>query len=188
MEYTKFRWFYTKSKKLVVGGKSAEQNDFLLTQLKKENGNYLVMHTASPGSPFSILYDSKKPSENDIKEMAIFTVSFSQLWKQKKKSGKVHIFNLNQLNKPSGLKTGTWNVSGKVREILAPLRLTLTRQEEKLRAVPYLSISENKLELTIVPGSLDKSNALTKIKALFDESVNQEEVIQALPAGGIRII
>ena len=66
-EYKKYRWFYTSSGNLVVGGKNAEQNDGLLTAMKKMSKDYWVMHTSSPGSPFSIIIcDPKKVSKADI--------------------------------------------------------------------------------------------------------------------------
>src|SRR3989344_4927218 len=97
-DYLKYRWFYTSSGKLVVGGKNAEQNEQLIRKLKEQKNDLLALHTTEPGSPFSfILAEVNKISEEDIKEGAIFTACFSQAWKAKKKSASVDIFKLSNL-------------------------------------------------------------------------------------------
>ena len=43
-DYKKYRWFITSSNKLVVGGKSAEQNEFLIRHFVDQKCKYIVMH------------------------------------------------------------------------------------------------------------------------------------------------
>ena len=72
-DYEKYKWFYTSSGKLVIGGKSAEQNESLVKDIMRIKKNYIVMHTKEPGSPFAIILDDiKNVSENDLDETAIF--------------------------------------------------------------------------------------------------------------------
>lgn len=99
--YKKYRWFVTSSNRLVLGGKNAEQNEELIRMcmqgkhfdydsrmsldewtLKKKK--YIIMHTRTPGSPFSIILD-ENPSKEDLEETAIFTGCFSREWKDGKK-------------------------------------------------------------------------------------------------------
>ena len=48
--YEKFRWFFTSGGKLVIGGKSAEQNEEVLkAHLDRDD---LIMHTKQAGSLF----------------------------------------------------------------------------------------------------------------------------------------
>src|SRR3989338_3273146 len=97
IDYKKYKWFFTSSKKLVVGGKSSEQNDELLKSLKQTKKDYIVTHTSTPGSPFcAILEDIKKVSERDIEETAIFTGCFSRAWKSRKRNATIDIFYLSQ--------------------------------------------------------------------------------------------
>ena len=42
--YQKYKWFFTSSGKLVVGGKSSEQNDELLRKLNASNKDFIVMN------------------------------------------------------------------------------------------------------------------------------------------------
>ena len=79
-KYKKYRWFFTSAGKLVIGGKSAEQNDELLLGIKNFEEELIVMHTAEPGSPFSVIMSEiKKISKKDLEECAIFTGCFSRV-------------------------------------------------------------------------------------------------------------
>ena len=185
-DYQKYRWFITSSGKLVLGGKSAEQNEALLSKLKSQKEDYFIMHTHSPGSPFSLIVSSiDKINKSDIEQTAIFTASFSKEWKQGKKTANVDIFKLSQLYKLGSMKTGTWGVKGKIRRISAPLSLALTIQKSILRAVP--EESAKKILLKIQPGRTDKTKMLSKLLELLENKFSKEEVLSALPAGGLGI-
>lgn len=187
-DYRKYRWFFTYTKKLVVGGKNAEQNEELLRDLKTMNKNYLVMHTAEPGSPFSVILSDKKPIKSDIEETAIFTACFSKQWKLQKKKTEVHIFNLSQLYKTDSMKTGTWGVKGEIKKMSVPLELILTKQKSKLRAVSEKTVKSEKYVLArIIPGKIDKQLILGKLQKLLKNAFDKEEILQALPSGGIVI-
>lgn len=184
--YKKYKWFFTSSKKLVIGGKNAIQNEELLHLIKKEGKNFTVMHTSTPGSPFSIiLEDSKKADKQDIEEAAIFTACFSQAWKSGKKRADVDIFNISQLSKPGKAKIGTWQVSGKTETISVPLELYLVKQESLLRAVPENTAKAPLFK--ILPGKIDKKDLLAKIQIETKLNLTKEEILSALPAGGIKL-
>ncbi|MEK6899311.1 MAG: NFACT RNA binding domain-containing protein [Nanoarchaeota archaeon] len=184
--FAKYRWFYTSKGTLVVGGKSAEQNDLLLNEIKNSGKRYYIMHTSSPGSPFSVIIkEPSKIGEGELEECAIFTACFSQDWKRKKKTSEIHIFESGQISKPSGLKSGSWKVEGKVKKISVQLGLVLSLQEDILRAVPEKSAKE-KLAF-IKPGDSDKKELVAEIKEIIGKKFSEEEIISALPAGGIKI-
>lgn len=148
------------------------------------------MHTSSPGSPFSVILSEKNElAEADIQETAIFTGCFSRAWRECKKKTLVDVFNLSQLYKSSGMKPGTWGVKGPVKRISVQLELVLTRQEGILRAVPEIAVKKKKEKLLKVrPGKIDKTEMLPKIQVELAEHPNQEEVLAALPAGGVSIV
>lgn len=189
-DYKKYKWFYTSSGKLVVGGKNAEQNDELLSTFKKFDRDYWVMHTSSPGSPFSIIIaEPKSVKKSDLKECAIFTACFSRAWKSKAKKEKVDIFKLSQVSKQKGMKTGTWGVFGKIERQEVSLKLVLTRQEGILRAVPEPTIKNKKeIILRLAPGNIDKRDMVTKLHVELGEVFKNDELLAALPAGGMSII
>ena len=181
MDYKKYRWFITSSGKLVVGGKSAEQNDQLLISLKKKNKNFIVMHTSHPGSPFSVIFDDAV-GRNDLDECTVFTGCFSRAWKEEKKKTRVHIFRASQLEKTSEMKVGTWRVRGKIKEKDAMLKLVITKQRGVYRAVPFGK------GIVVVPGKVDKKEMIEKLrKKLKDTKAGDDELLSALPAGGMRI-
>ncbi len=183
-DFKKYRWFYTSSKKLVVGGKSSLQNDQLLYRLKASEKDYLVMHTESPGSPFCvILSEIKNVTEVDIKECAIFTACFSQLWKKKKEKAPVHIFRLSQVNKDKTMKEGTWGLHGKIQKIYVPLNLTVKRQKGIFRAVP----PTEKDKIIITFGKVDKKDMLAKLELELNENFSEQEVLSALPSGPFKV-
>jgi len=185
--YRKYKWFFTSGGKLVIGGKNAEQNEFVLSSLKKEGKEFFIMHTAEPGSPFSVILSPiKKISKNELIECADFTASFSQAWKKGKSEALVDIFRLSQLYKNRSMKLGTWGVSGKVERIKGSLELALTKQKGMLRAVPLLSVKNKKsIILVIVPGKTDKITFLSSLSK--DKGLDKEQLLSSLPSGGIRI-
>jgi len=188
-EYKKYRWFFTSSNKLVIGGKSAAQNDELLKKLKSANQELLVMHTALPGSPFSIILSPiNQLIESDKEETAIFTGCFSRAWKQRKSKTHVDLFLLSSLSKSKGMKTGSWLVKQKLERKTVVLELALTKQKDTLRAVPIKIPKKNQIILKIKPGKLDKTNALSKLQVEATQPLSQNEVLSALPSGGISIL
>jgi predicted ribosome quality control (RQC) complex YloA/Tae2 family protein len=188
-DYEKFRWFFTSTGKLVIGGKSSEQNDDLLKKLKKEGNEYVVMHTSSPGSPFAVIMsDPKHNTKTDLEETAIFTGSFSRAWREGKVRTTIDIFTLSQLHKSPQMKVGTWGVKGKKEKTMVSLELVLTKQKKKLRSVPEKTAKKKDIILKLRPGKVDKYHMLAKFQMEIKEHLNQEELLSALPPGGISIV
>jgi hypothetical protein len=187
-EYRKYRWFFTSDSKLVIGGKSAEQNDSLLKELKSLDKDFILMHTAQPGSPFAVIIS---PIENiipsDIEECAIFTACFSKAWKENKKQAKVDVFKLSQIYKSKDMKVGTWGVIGKIDQKIVPLKLALTRQKNVLRAVPLESLGGKKPITLLCPGKIIKDELVPKLQIELHEKFKAEELLSAIPSGGFKI-
>lgn len=180
--YQDYRWFITSSGKLVIGGKSAVQNEEIMSRIRNED---VVMHTSSPGSPFCII---KKPTKQDLEEVAIFTASFSQQWKSGKKMADVDVFLGSQVSKTKDMKVGTFGVFGKSAKKKVELKLVLDIQNEKLRAVPP-SAASNPL-LTLVPGNLSKEQATDAIFKILEKksiSVKKDEIMAAIPSDKIAV-
>jgi predicted ribosome quality control (RQC) complex YloA/Tae2 family protein len=109
----KFREYILKSGTLVLAGKSAENNEELVSQVQP---NEEVFHTSKPGSPFvNIKYE--KVSEKDRRETAIFCASKSQDWRDNKSNVEVHYFKGKDISKSKSMKTGTFAVK-KFKKIL----------------------------------------------------------------------
>jgi hypothetical protein len=183
-----YRWFLTSTKKLVTGGKSSKQNDELLKELKRSKEDYVVMHTSSPGSPFCVIKaPMKEVTKSDLEETAIFTGCFSRAWKQGKKKTQVDIFTLSQLYKLKSMKVGTWGIKGKVEKTTIELELALTKQNKVLRAVPIKTVKKEDVILKIKPGKNDKTLMLPKFQMEIEKPFTQDELLSALPSGGVSI-
>lgn len=105
----KFREFTTSSGKIVVGGKSAENNEDLIKQVEDYE---VVLHTEKPGSPF-VNIKCKRPSKSDVYEAAVFCAVKSQDWRDNKKDIVVHVFRGKDIYKERGMKLGTFGVRKK---------------------------------------------------------------------------
>jgi hypothetical protein len=181
--YQNYRWFVTSSGKLVIGGKSAEQNEEIMSNLRNDD---VIMHTSAPGSPFCIV---KKPTKKDLEEVAIFTASFSQQWKSGKKTADVDVFFGKNVSKTKEMKVGTFGVLGKVVKKKVELRLFLDVQKGRLRAVPETAAKTPLLK--IFPGRLDKEKAADKILKILDSKgivVKKEEIMAAIPSDRLEIV
>ena len=101
----KFREFTTSSGKIVLGGKSAENNEELIKQVKSSE---YVLHTAKPGSPFVNI--KGRADKQDIKESAVFCARYSKTWRDERKDIDVHIFHGKDIYKRTGMSLGTFGV------------------------------------------------------------------------------
>ena len=182
-DYEKYRWFFTSSGKLVIGGKSSKQNEDIMSQVEEDD---LIMHTSTPGSPFCIL---KNPTRKDVEEAAVFTACFSHEWKKLKKKSEVHIFKGEQVIKKRNMKEGTFGILGSVNKKKVELRLGLEIQRGKLRAIPYNSAKKPMAILT--PGHFDKIEAGKKILKIIKDKygypITKDEVMSAIPADNISV-
>lgn len=110
----KFREYKISSGKLVLAGKSAENNEELVAQAKQ---NEYVLHTAKPGSPFTNIKASMdETSKQDLNEAAVFCAKYSQDWRDNKKDVIVHVFTGKDIYKDKNMKEGTFGVK-KLKEI-----------------------------------------------------------------------
>jgi hypothetical protein len=185
-KYENFRWFFTSNNILVVGGKSDEQNETVLSEFIKPS--YVVMHTTLPGSPFMVI-QTDKPTSKDIEETAIFCACFSQSWKTGKKKIEVDIFKGEQIYKIKSMKTGTFGVKGNKKTIKVTPELVLVLQNGKLRAVPKSSKIEALLQ--IKQGKLSKEEAAEKISKIIKDKyhfpVSRDEIMSAIPSSKLSI-
>ncbi|MGV8151608.1 MAG: NFACT RNA binding domain-containing protein [Candidatus Nanoarchaeia archaeon] len=186
-DYENYRWFFTSSGKLVVGGKSEEQNEMIMNVFKKPN--YVVAHTTEPGSPFMIIQDNH-PTKDDIKEAAIFTACFSQQWKKMKKNISVDIFKGSEIYKTVDMKLGTFGVNKKIYTLKVNPLLFLVVQRGKIKAVP--SFGKEQSLVKIKPGNLSKEKAAEQISKMLKEKFRllftKQEIMQAIPSDKISII
>ena len=133
--------------------------------------------------------NAKAITASEINEAAVFTASFSRAWREGRKKAEIHVFSPKQIVKEKGQKTGTFTVLGKVRKANAELKLALTIQKDKIRAVPLKTINDMGL-LIIMPGKISKEETAEIIaKKLKNQDIKfeKQEILNALPAGSFKI-
>jgi len=185
--YERYRWFFTSHDKLVIGGKSAEQNEEVVKDhIDKRD---IVMHTAMPGSPFAVIKsNNNRILKNELKEVAMFTASFSRAWREHKKNVVVHIFKPHQIKKIEGQKKGTFTILGKIKKIKVKPKLLITFQKGKIRAVPLETTKKGFFIIT--PGRFTKDVTAEKIKDNLERygiRIRKDEILNALPTGKFNI-
>jgi predicted ribosome quality control (RQC) complex YloA/Tae2 family protein len=77
--YEKFRWFFTTGGKLAIGGRDAQSNTTLVRRHLQDGDT--VYHADLFGSPFFVLKGGKDQTEEEVREVAKATVTFSSAWK-----------------------------------------------------------------------------------------------------------
>lgn len=102
---TKFRELISKRGTLILAGKSAENNEELVAQVKP---NEEVFHTAKPGSPFVNI--KREPKPGDMKEAAIFCARYSKDWRDNKSDVVVNNFKGKDIYKRKDMEKGTFGV------------------------------------------------------------------------------
>ncbi|MDF9746804.1 ribosome rescue protein RqcH [Natrinema salsiterrestre] len=104
--FDRFRWFETSDDFLVIGGRSADQNEELVKKYL-EPGD-MVLHTQAHGGPVTVLKatDPSEASSSDIElpessleEAAQFAVSYSSIWKDGRYAGDVYAVDSDQVSK-----------------------------------------------------------------------------------------
>lgn len=101
----KFRMFILSSGRILVCGRSDENNERLIGQVGK---NETVLHTSLPGSPFCNI--KGESNMEDLREGSIICAKYSQTWKKKKDDVNVHVFRGSDIFKEKSMKIGTFGV------------------------------------------------------------------------------
>jgi len=101
-----FRKFISNAGTEILAGKSASNNEELVSQIEKSE---IVLHTDRPGSPFVNI--KGKAKWGDVKFAALICARYSQDWRDNKNDILVHKFKGSDIYKRKGMKLGTFGVS-----------------------------------------------------------------------------
>ena len=104
----KFREVEKKSGIKLLLGRNARNNEELIKKFKGK-GN-IILHTASPGSPFCVIAEPIKLSKRDVNASGAICAGYSQDWRDNKNDVKVHSFTGKDIYKRKGMKLGTFGV------------------------------------------------------------------------------
>ena len=192
--YEKFNWFTTSNSMLVIGGRSAIQNEQLNS--RHFDNQDLFFHADVFGASVVILKGGAG-SAHEIKfEAAQFAVCFSRAWEGGMASANAYALKRDQVSKSKekgSLGTGSFLLAGE-REWFkgVPLELcAFVRSSEQGQQLDIVPISTCvalgiKKHLTLKPGNMKKSDAAKEIasRLKFDDI---DYIMQRLPPGGASI-
>ncbi len=190
--YEKFHWCFTSSGLLAIGGRDATSNEIIVK--KHMEINDLVFHTEIAGSPFFVIKDGRdKATEQDLKDVAQATASYSAAWKLGVANTDVYYVKPEQVTKTAQpgeyLGKGSFMVRGKKNYHRSTQLELAIGIDEKGRAMAgsIAAIKKHcKSYKVIRQGDEKKSDIAKKIAKYF--SINLDKVMQSIPTGESKII
>lgn len=135
--YENYRWFFTSEGFLVIGGRTAEMNEEIVS--KHLESRDLFFHTQTPGAPAVILKRGQEAGEVSIREAAEFAATYSALWKERKHAGEVYYVLPDQVSKAAKpgeyLPKGSFYITGKRTYLTVELNCAVGVDVEGLRVI-----------------------------------------------------
>ena len=196
--FEKFRWFISSNGNIVIGGKDAKTNEFLVKKYLKEGDRYA--HADVHGAPSVIIKNKSLDDEHidisdkTLEEACVFAAAYSKAWKQFAEA-QVYWVLPEQVSKTpeSGefIPKGSFIIRGKRNYFRCKLEIAIGKIElggyVKIMAGPINSVKRlSKKYAIIIPGEKLKIDIARLLSKEFE--VNVDEVDRVLPAGGINIV
>jgi predicted ribosome quality control (RQC) complex YloA/Tae2 family protein len=195
--YEKFYWFFASDGTLAVGGRSAQQNEEIVS--KHLGPDDLFMHANIFGASAVALKNGKAASKGIREEAAQFAACFSKAWESGQSAVDVFAVGREQLSKSSrsgSLGTGSFLMSGE-REWFKNVRLELCallveikepKPKAKFAVVPSLTYSAmpGAKGIRLAPGKTKKSEAAARLAKLLHYD-DIDYIMQHLPPGGFHL-
>ena len=196
--FEKFRWFISSNGNIVIGGKDAKTNEFLVKKYLKEGDRYA--HADVQGAPSVIIKNKGLDDEQidisnkTLEEACIFAAAYSKAWKQFAEA-QVYWVLPQQVSKTpeSGefIPKGAFIIRGKRNYYRCKLELAIGKigldGYVKVMAGPIDSVKRlSEKYAVIIPGEKQKIDIARVLSKAFGVSV--DEVDRVLPPGGINIV
>ena len=195
--YERFNWFLTSNSMLVIGGRSAQQNEEINSKYFIEKD--LFFHADIFGASLVLLKGGVDASMDIRNEAAQFAACFSRAWDGGSSSVDVYSLKRDQVSKSKekgSLGTGSFLLSGE-REWHRHMSLELAAfgsQEEHEGKVEKVSVTPlstckalgTKKYLLLKPGRMKKSDAAKEISKAFKYD-DLDYIMQHLPPGSFSI-
>jgi predicted ribosome quality control (RQC) complex YloA/Tae2 family protein len=199
--YEKFRWFFTSSGKLAIGGRDAQSNSILVRRHLEPNDT--VYHADLFGSPFFILKGGKEQNESETTEVSQATVAFSSAWKTGLGAADAYWVTSDQVSTaaPSGeyLPRGGFLITGKKSFVLRnlveisvgidPTGRVVSGPES---AIGRVSIAYVTLRPQREKGSETAKRVLKDLQSLLADKgsipISLDGILRMLPTGGGKVV
>ncbi len=199
--YEKFRWFYTSGGRLAVGGRDAQSNSLLI---KRHSGKGdTIYHADLFGSPFFVLKGGEEQTEDEVREVAQATASFSSAWKTGLSAADAYWVEPEQISSsaPSGeyLPRGSFLITGRknpVRSNLVELAIGIEPSGRVISGPESVIRNQAGAYVVIRPERTKLSDTAKKVKKELEslsggklhETLTLDEVMHMLPPGGGKLV
>ncbi|MBU3896561.1 MAG: DUF814 domain-containing protein [Nanoarchaeota archaeon] len=194
--YEKFRWEITSDEFLVIGGKDADQNEFIFSRHIEKND--IVLHADIIGAPLVVIKsEGKEITQIAIREAVELAAAYSSGWKKGLGAVDVYWINPDQVSKSpeSGehLAKGGFVIRGTknyTRKVELKLCIGIVLDDTiKIIAGSVMSVRKQaKYFVTIIPGDVNHFKLATSIKhKLIEKASNEDrEIIRKLDINEIQ--
>ena len=181
--HEKFHYFFTDSGLLLIGGRSADQND-LLYKTQFDEGD-LFFHADIQGGTACVMKDGIKSTEEDRKQAAQFAACFSNAWKNGNAAVDVYCVKREQVSKNAQggfIAKGAFAIIGE-REWFrkTELKLKIGMENGAPVAIPFICARKLEGEVPLAPGRLEKGELTRKISKRL--KAHPDDVQGLLPPG-----
>jgi predicted ribosome quality control (RQC) complex YloA/Tae2 family protein len=198
--YEKFRWLFTGEGKLAIGGRDAQTNSILVRRHLDEGDT--VYHADLFGSPFFVLKDGRRQTEEEVREVAQATVTYSSAWKTGLGYADAYWVTTDQVSTaaPSGeyLQRGSFTIRGRknyVTKNMLEIAVGLD-SDGKLMAGPEEAVRRRCSHYVVLRPQREKGSDTAKrvLKELGTvagkpgQPLSLDDVQRALPTGGGKIV
>jgi predicted ribosome quality control (RQC) complex YloA/Tae2 family protein len=187
--YEKFRWFFSSTGFLCIGGRDATSNEIIIK--KHTDPNDIVFHTEMAGSPFFVIKSENKDiDEQTIQECANATLIFSSAWKAGLSDGQVFYITPEQISKQANpgeyISKGSFMIKGKKNFINPKIDFAVGEYNNTAMSGPLTAIKNNCEKYVEVIQGKEKANSTAK-KIKKEVNATIDDIIRVLPTGGYDI-
>jgi predicted ribosome quality control (RQC) complex YloA/Tae2 family protein len=187
--YEKFHSAFTSEGKLMIGGRSAQQNDQIVSKYMDDAD--MFVHADIQGGAVVVLKNGASASEDELAEAAQFAASFSKAWINGNASVDVYAVKKEQLSKHSQggfIPTGAFAITGERLWFRGtPLALKIGVGNGLQLAAECSSITL-KDELILVPAAKGKEKGPLAKSLAKRFSVHVDDLLLILPNGKSKTI
>lgn len=183
--FEKFHHSLTSNGKLMIGGRSAQQNDMLYAKYLEDHD--LFFHADIQGGAAVILKDGINANEEEMKEAAQFAACFSNAWKNANAAVDVYCVKKTQLAKHATggfIPSGAFAITGE-RKWFRAMRLSLFIGvgEKGMEIISMFSKRPLGNILTLVPSLAGKDKGALSKSLAKRFNVHPDDFLELLPNG-----
>ncbi len=200
--FEKYRWFFTSDNLLVVGGKTAIQNEEIVKKYMKKDDLYF--HAEVYGAPHCVIKLSESKKLKSVpqiskKEVASFAVTFSKAFESGVSSADAYSVKPDQVSKraPTGtsMGTGAFMIYGEreyFKKTPIDIAIGINSKEKILMCAPFLACKKwCSYVIKLRQGDIEKNKMAKLLKEKFLEKgidFSIDDILSLLPNGKFDIV